>query len=255
MGEIITPTSMRYSVVTSNLVLAMLALYLLPDAAAQSGTGARGEAGLTFTVGSPQGEFGDQLSSTGFGGSLFGAVGLAHSPVLFGVDLGFLIYGREVRREPFSTTIPDVRVDVITTNNIFLGHLFLRLQPPTGEFRPYADALFGLKYLFTDTRIRSDGFNSNGDNTVARSTNFDDTALSYGFGAGVQFQVWDGTQRAKDSGPDAVYVDLGARYLFGSHAEYLQEGSVRRENGNVIFDVNRSKTDILNFRIGVGMRF
>ena len=232
---------------TSALLILILLVTSSVDSFAQ---GVRGEGGLSFTVGVPQGEFGDQLDNPGFGGSLYGGIGLGASPIVLGADVGFLIYGHERRTEPFSTTIPDVTVDVITNNNLVSGHLFARLQPPRGTFRPYADVLFGFKYLFTDTRIRSEGFND--DEPIARSTNFDDTALSYGAGGGIQIQVFDGQG---GEGPQAVYIELGARYLIGRPAEYLKEGSVRRENGRVAFDVTKSDTDMLNVKLGVGVRF
>lgn len=212
----------------------------------------RGEGGLAFTVGVPQGEFAEQNDNLGFGGTMYGAFGPATAPVLVGFEAGFLIYGHERRSEPFSTTIPDVTVDVTTSNNLVNGHLFARLQPASGVFRPFADALFGFKYLFTETSIRSEGFND-GDGNVASSTNFDDTAVSYGFGGGVQIQVFDGQHKA--DAPAAVYIELGGRYLFGSEAEYLKEGSIRRQNGQVEFDVTRSKTELLTINLGIGIRF
>ncbi len=209
----------------------------------------RGEGGLSFSVGVPTGEFGDQLESVGFGGHIFGAIGLPGSPLLFGADVGFLIYGRERRNEPFSTTIPDVRVDVVTDNNLVSGHFFVRLQPELEGIRPYADVLIGFKHLFTQTRIQNEGFE---DIEIARSTNFNDTALSYGVGGGVQFQVYSG---GREKGPSAAYIDLGVKYLIGSRAGYLKEGSIRREDGNVTFDVTNSDTSMLVAQIGVAIRF
>jgi hypothetical protein len=52
-----------------------------------------------------------------------------------------------------------------------------------------------------------------------------------------------------------VYVDLGARYIFGGEAEYLKEGSVRNVNGRVAYDILKSDTDLLEFQIGVTVRF
>jgi hypothetical protein len=49
----------------------------------------------------------------------------------------------------------------------------------------------------------------------------------------------------------SLYLDLKARYLFGSEAEYLKEGSVIVENGRVTYDVSRSKTDLLQIHLGV----
>lgn len=231
------------------LLPVVVGLLFVSSASAQSRP--RIEGGASFSIGNPVGEFGDNIEDPGFGGRIWGGVGPANSPVLVGADFGFLVYGRERRTEPFSTTIPDVTVEVVTTNNIVNGHLFFRLQPPGGSFRPYVDGLVGFKYLFTDTRIRNEGFD---DEDIARSTNFDDAALSYGPGAGVQARIWGaGADRAE--GPYGVYIDLGARYLFGTQAQYLKEGSIRREGTNVTFDVAESETNLLLFQIGVALSF
>jgi hypothetical protein len=66
-------------------------------------------AGINFTLAFPQGEFKDNVDRLGYGGSLQFLFfdpqpGL---PVSFGLNLGYLNYGSESRREPFSSTIPD----------------------------------------------------------------------------------------------------------------------------------------------------
>jgi len=217
--------------------------------ASNSAAQIRAEGGISFSVGVPQGEFGDHLESTGFGGHIYGAIGVPASPFMVGLDVGYLIYGHERRNEPFSTTIPDVRVDVVTDNNLVNGHIFLRLQPDLPGIRPYADALVGFKHLFTQTRIKNEGFE---DLEIARSTNFDDTAFSYGFGGGLQFKVFTATT---DEGPGAIFIDVGAKYLIGSRAAYLKEGSIRREDGSVTFDVTNSNTTMLVAQIGVTFKF
>lgn len=205
------------------------------------------EGSLKFTFGLPQGEFADKLDANGFGGNIDGAIGFPGSSLLVGADLGFMIYGHERRNEPFSTTIPDITVDVVTDNSLATGHLFLRLKPNLPGIQPYADALIGFKYFFTETRIESEQFDQD---EITRSTNFDDTVLSYGFGGGVKISLFTPTG---DNGPGGVYLDLGAKYLKGPEASYLQEGSIRRQNGQVTFDVDQSKTDILLIQFGIGL--
>lgn len=226
-------------------ILALALVLAVPSAQAQINA----EGSLKLTVGVPQGEFADQLDATGFGGNIAGAIGFPGSPLLVGADFGFMIYGHERRNEPFSTTIPDVTVDVVTDNSLALGHIFLRLKPNLPGIQPYADALFGFKYFFTETRIESEQFDQN---EITRSTNFDDTALSYGFGGGIKINLYTPTG---NNGPGGVHLDLGAKYLMGSEASYLQEGSIRRQNGQVTFDVDQSKTDMLLFQFGVGLTF
>jgi hypothetical protein len=207
---------------------------------------------LQFIAGFPQGGFSQNVESVGYGANLFGGIGIGRTPIVIGVEGGFLIYGYERRSEPFSTTIPDVRVDVTTSNNIALGHLVLRLQPPTGAVRPFVDGLVGLKYLFTETSIENQRHRS--DAPIASSTNFDDVAFSYGAGGGLNIRVFSGTM-GEMRRPGELSIGLGIRYLFGGEAEYLKKGSIRRENGDVSFDVERSQTALLVPHIGVVARF
>ena len=109
------------------------------------------EGGTDFLVGLPQGAFKENVNRAGYG--ITGNIGFAPSGYAYmpGVEFGFMNYGTEKRREPFSTTIPDVTVDVETQNNFALGHLFVRLQPNNGTVRPYLEGSLGGNYLFTKT--------------------------------------------------------------------------------------------------------
>ncbi len=236
---------MHKRTLTSLFALLFATLIALPTANAQINA----EGSLTFTTGLPRAEFADQLDANGYGANLNFAAGFPGSPLMIGLDGGFMIYGHERRNEPFSLTIPDVTVDVVTDNSLASGHIFLRLKPDLPGIKPYADALFGFKYFFTQTRIESEAFS---ENEITRSTNFDDTAMSYGFGGGVQINLFTPTG---DDGPGGVFLDLGAQYLMGSEASYLQEGSIRRQNGQVTFDVDQSRTDMLLIKVGVGITF
>lgn len=203
---------------------------------------------LDLQLGAPQKEYKTQLGDRlGFGvGGMFG-VRLADSPVMIGVDMGFMNFGIETRDEPLSTTIPDIRVEVENSYNLFHGDLLLRLIAPQTTVRPYLDGLVGFNYFYTETVLRERGGFVD-EPALLRDTNFRDTSLSYGFGAGIQFKVYnvDG---------NSVYVHLNSRYMFGREAEYLREGSIIRENGNVTFDVVQSTTDLLYFKLGVTVGF
>ena len=199
--------------------------------------------GFDFLTVFPRGEFRDNVSNNGYGASGHFLVRLKQSPILVGADLGGVVYGSETRRVGLLPDIPDVRVDVKTTNNIFLTHFLVRAQPRQGRVRPYVDGLIGFKYLFTSTTIEIDTEDNPSD------TNLSDVTLSYGVGGGVQVQLTSNRHRP------AVLLDAGVRYLRGSRAEYLREGSIRREGGVVFFDVLRSRTDVVTAQVGVTFRF
>lgn len=207
------------------------------------------QGGLDFMVGSPQREFRKNVDNVGFG--VAGNVGFAPegTPIMLGLEFGFMNYGSTSRREPFSTTIPDVFVDVSTTNNFILGHAILRVQPNAGVIRPYLQGMVGFNYLFTETKIEN--INVPGQE-VASSNNLSDGAFSYGAGAGMLIWVYSPPE---GNGLSDIFIDVGTRYVFGGEAEYLKEGSIRNVNGRVEYDILKSKTDLLVFHIGASVRF
>jgi hypothetical protein len=206
--------------------------------------------GLHFNVGFPQGDFKTEINRNayGLGGQFF------YSPPTFplavGVEVGWMNYGRESRQEPFSTTVPDVTVEVTTSNNLVQGFFVARLQLPDGPIRPYADLLVGFNYLFTETKITSP--NDAGDD-VASSTNKDDVVFAHGFGAGLMVPIY--SYRTEKITSFQILIDGGVRYVYGGYAEYLKKGSIRRANETVIYDTTHSKTDLIRLHIGALIRF
>lgn len=223
-------------------VLCCIAVLLGIQAAAW---GQEMQLGIDFQTVVPLNRFGDNIGNNSYGiGGQF-AIRLGSSPILLGVDGAISRYGSETRRLPLSPTIPEIALDVETDNNIVMGHFMLRAQPRSGTVRPYADALIGLKYLYTDTEIKDD-FD---DEPIASTTNFSDTAFSYGIGGGVQIQL------GKSGVWQRLLLDPKVRYLRGSRAEYLVEGSIDRRNGAIFFDTLTSRTDVFTVQIGITFRF
>lgn len=203
----------------------------------------------------PRGEFEENVSEVGYG--LGGGFGyhFGDSPLMLGAEIQFIRYGNETRREPFSNTIPDVTVEVETSNNILLFHPLLRLQSTAGAIRPYLDGLIGLSYFFTETAVRDED-NIGGEN-IASSTNHDDSVLSYGFGGGLMIRVYQ-AERQNTGGRTKrheLLIDFRVRYMFGGETTYLKEGSITRDNGTIKIDPIRSTTDLMLFQLGVAFMF
>jgi hypothetical protein len=210
------------------------------------------DVGIDFLTGLPQNEFRDKIRETGYGVS--GHVGyfIGDLPVMVGAELGYLRYGSETHREYLSETIPEITVDVKTTNNILMFHGFARVQAQDGAVRPYVEGLFGFKYLFTRTSIQDNWY----DETITSATNYDDLVGSRGFGAGVDFRLWNGNKRKNHPGVYDLSLNVSARYLWGNKASYLKKGSIiRNDDGTLTYLVYRSKTDLLTPQIGLRIRF
>lgn len=236
---------MRRAAVLS--LIAIIGVLTISNALAIGPVTAHGE--LNFVVGVPQGEFHDELDNNGLGLSGQLHVTIPNTFISAGGSLGFLQYGSETRNEPFSTTIPDVTVDVETKNSLIAGHFIVRAQPQKGMFRPYADGVIGFHYLTTDTEIRGEDDLEE----IVSSNNFNDWTLSYGGGGGIMLRIYTVTD---EQGDDLeLFADMGARYLKGGNAQYLQEGSIRRENGTVTYDIYESSTDLVFTYIGLSATF
>lgn len=235
------------------LFLGVLAL-LAPTVHAQTPGQGFPQVGATFTLGVPQGAFADNLDhSLSFGLSADALYHFGGAPLALGIEGSFQTYGSETRNVPFSLTIPDVRVDVTTSNNIAQLFGVVRLQPATGVVRPYAEGLVGLSYLYTETSI-DDEDGPHHDDDVASSTNFDDVAFAGGFGGGLLIPVFN-TVNEKGRFIE-VMVDIHTRYLFGGEARYLDRGDIKRNNdGTIEMTPRQSRTDQLLPQIGVTVRF
>ncbi|RKY80299.1 hypothetical protein DRQ07_05615 [candidate division KSB1 bacterium] len=210
---------------------------------------------LRLGMGLPQGEFKDNVQNNGFDFTGDFLYRFANSPLSVGASASFIIYGSETRREPFSTTIPDVFVDVTTTNSIIMGNFLIRIQGNDGQIVPYGEGIFGLSYLTTDTRIE----NASNSEEIASSNNFNDITFCYGGGAGLKIRVYKNSNYGKsydgDNDLSSVYVNLNFRYIKGGEAEYLKEGSISFDGTKVVYDTKRSTTDINIITIGVTLGF
>ncbi len=205
-------------------------------------------AGGSFMLGLPQGEFKDKIDRLGYGIQVHGTLWTPSKlrPFTIGLNFGYMVYGHESFRRPFSLTNPDVYVNVDRTNTLMNFHLLFQVSPFTGTVRPYIEGLFGGSYVFTSTSIEDEW--DNYDDNIATSTNFDDFAWNYGGGAGLLIKLTDNLGSVT-----TLFLDLKARYLFGSETEYLAEGSIEidPQTYDVYYDVLKSRTDLLTLHIGV----
>lgn len=231
-------------------ILALLFILLTSFGFSQS----RFQTGIYFAMGFPQGTFKENVDDISYGVSGYFTYRLPRSPLSVGFSFSWLQYGHESREEQLGPHIPEVWVDVNTTNAMILGHFLVRLQPPTGHLRPYLDGLFGFKLLTTDTRVRSQEFFDDND-PIATSNHIRDTALSVGAGAGVMINVYAVPPRPNRPSPFAIAVDLGARYLKGGNTEYMIEGGLYQEGDDLILEVYESTTDIITLHIGISFSF
>jgi hypothetical protein len=170
---------------------------------------------------------------------------LGHSIFSLGAELAWNQYGSETRSlllGPLVPEVPNASLEVHTYNAMVGLHGRLRAQLPRGRYRPYVDGLFGFTNLYTTSEVKGEDGCDEGCvfDSESQSSDF---VLSYGGGAGIMINF---TSRER-----VPRLDVAMRYLRGGRADYLTEGSLRMEGGQVIREFSRSRTDRFGVYIGV----
>jgi hypothetical protein len=231
-------------------LLVLLVVLLTPTLAS-----ARLEAGLGLSLGWPAGDFQDEVDFAFGGGGRIGWGTGNESPVkctLF-LDVNYLNYGHERRVEPFSYTIPDVTVDVVTDNYMMHFSPGISFGLSRGVVRPYGEVFGGLTYIATKTKIENSSLPSE---PIAESTNFNDYTYNIGAGGGLKFRVWQSGSDIDKVELSEALIDIKLVYIKGGEAEYLRKGSiVRNNNATISYDTIRSNTDLVQLRIGAYLTF
>jgi hypothetical protein len=199
--------------------------------------------GFGLMIGIPVGEFSENVNvAAGISGHLDFALG--RSPISVGVESSVMWYGDESRDVPLQG-IPDLAVEVTTSNDIILLHGRVRAQKRLGRVRPYADGLVGFVRLSTTSSFGGDVecvgsvCTTEGGDSV---THISDYAFNAGGGVGVMF--------AFGASPHSTRLDLSLRYLYGGEAEYLPEG-FNPIDAPAVLQTLRSRTDMLAVYVGL----
>lgn len=170
---------------------------------------------LSFIQSRPQDSFAQNI---GLGYGLDGAylIKLDHAGI-FGLraDAGFLQYGNESKRVPFSSTVGGrVQVDVSTTNYILPLSIGPQIMWPKGSVRPYANVGVGGQFFWTQSSVEG----SDNASPIASTTNQWDKTLTWVAGGGINVPLYE--KRFN------VLLDIGAQYVNGGRARYLKPGSI-----------------------------
>ena len=217
---------------------------------------AQHEATVGLAVSIPHGEL-DENTDVGFGFAGGYTYALTDNrSVSIGGAASFLTYGNTERRVPLSRTIPDIRVDVETSNNMGFLQGMLQLKAPAGRVNPYGQLTGGLAWFSTTTTLRDTRF----EEEVISDTNQSDATWVLGTGGGLQIHVWTG-EPAPPRGnepptpPARAYIDVGARYHWGGEVEYLREGSLVTPDGRLDIDPVVSEIELTQITAGVTFEF
>jgi len=211
------------------LRLASFLILLFPSVVAADGGG-------SLVVGAPRGALGEQARVAG--GLAGHAVFPSGSSVLsLRLEGSWLLYGSETVRIPVARTAGRIERQVTTDNSIAQLGAGPQVTVPIGAARAYVHAFAGLAYLSTDSRlVDPSGF------ATAYSTNYDDTAFSWGGGGGLLVPLHGG----------GTALDLGLRYVRTGTVRFLAEGDLVEDGrGGVRATAHRGRADVLEVRVGL----
>jgi len=229
-------------------VLLVLAAGLSPTSLAAQGAldaqAPRMHAGVAIAIAQPTGEFKDYVS---VGGGIHGyfRVNVDETGILsFRLQGGFLTYGNETREVCFSETVGcRIRLDLTTSNNIFVFGLGPELAFPLGSARAYGNATIGIGYFSTDSQVGGTHDNQ----PIASTHNYGDGGFAWTAGGGVQIPLGSIQEFP-------VALDFGVAHQGNGRREYLTRGGIRDlPDGSLEFDVKRSEADFLLWRIGLSL--
>jgi hypothetical protein len=200
----------------------------------------RVQIGIAGDYSRPTGAFHDQVTSAG-GVQAHLRVRLdRYGIIALRLQGGYVAYGHESQRSCIAAT-PGCRVEVTvgTSNGILSGGIGPELSLPLGKVRFYANGLVGGSRLVTFTAL-SGGLLPD---ILAADENFGDGGFSWSSGAGLQLAL--GARYA---------LDFGVSYQGNGVRDYLIEGGITDQpDGSLEFDVKRSSTNVVGFRLGLSV--
>ncbi len=199
----------------------------------------------------PTGAFNDHVRQEGYGVACYYARRLGRSPFLVGGEINYSEYGHS-RRVEYLEGIPEVGVDVDTTNSIVQGLLLLRLQPRTGRVLSFVEALAGVGYFWTETTI---GDSEADEGPYSSETNLDDFAWTAGLGGGLSIRLSKPRASDLEFARGGAFLEIKARYMAGGRAEYLKKGSIIVDGNSYTFTPERSATSAVTVQIGFSWFF
>ena len=178
------------------ILLAVL-LLILPSAALAS-TGVRPVtfAG-NFTMGFPIDEFKDNVDEIALGGHLYATISMPGTPIQLGGSIGYMSQGSVKVETDLVGGGVIVPADVVTRNNVFMGHLILRLQHAEMLLRPYVDGYFGFGRYWTTTEVTVFG-----ETEIQNHKDLDSWTANYGLGGGIMLEVYRQTMYAEEEGDE-----------------------------------------------------
>ncbi len=236
----------------TSLLCILFSLSMSTAAAAQE----RVEVELKALSGIPVGQLGEHIGQAAWGIEFAGTYHPRGIPFALGGHLTVANFGRESRRDILGS-LPGSSPNETYSYDIFLFHLIARFELMKTGIKPYLDLLLGMKCFYAQSHTgESSAYPLLIGKTFYYMRDFDsetlhsDQALSYGLGGGIRIRI---VEFNKSDNPLSLYLNLNTRYLFGGEAQYLRKGAVEIQDDRLIMEIQRSRSDLLFFSIGLSL--
>lgn len=206
------------------------------------------QAEWSAAAGFEQKEFADNINDPLWGWGVEMSCLIPKTPLSIGASFVSLTYGKEESRVFFDDNYFRSVYDVKTDNKILQWHVLFRLRGKIGMLHPYLEGLAGINYLSTRTHLHNPRTNREVYSTVYK----DDTAFSYGGGAGLMISLFPITGKVWNLSD--LLIDLRGRYIAGEPARYLPKELILPA---LEVDLNEkySGTDLITAQVGLVVEF
>lgn len=216
----------------------------------------KGGADFGLSLAFPQNNFAKAAGSRpyfGLGGKLVFA-SRDNSPISFGLSFNYFWMFRKTdkqtitqRASTFPFTKYEYQVETTVHGAMMPTHLHFRLMPfiaTNSPVQPYAEGLAGFRIFNTRSKIEVDDL-SGGTQPDPEIDNNINITSSYGYAVGVNVRV-----------AHAIYVNARFENIYGGWGKYIDPSSVKIDNnGDATISRKESRTDILNYTLGVSFHF
>jgi hypothetical protein len=194
----------------------------------------------------PGDEFKERTENNGAGIQVGALRHLGNLPLSLGATAGLIGYGET----SYFETIDDnqggeinLRGDV--ANNGFNAMAVLRVHPIQGRFQPYAEAMYGIRYIYSNLDI----FNADSNFPVEQDS-FSESVNTAGISFGLSYTLFEKEDRNTER---MVKLKLNSGYTihWSGDAEFVQKGTMVRNITTVRYDTERRNVSQSQIRFGL----
>lgn len=216
----------------------------------------RGGLDFGMSLAFPQNNFANAAGSRpyfGLGGKFIFAI-KENSPFAVGLSFNYFWMFRKTEKQtitqrassfPFSRY--EYEVETTVNGAMMPTHINFRIMPlraTNSPVQPYIEGIAGFRIFNTRSKIEVDDL-SGGTQPEPEIDNNYNVTTSYGYGIGVNVRV-----------THAVYINARVENLYGGWGKYIDPSSVKiNEKGDASINRKESRTDILNYTLGVSLHF